>query len=120
MNDPSRDRFQKASRLLKSLAHPLRLEMICGLRHQPCTQTFIAETLGIPQSSVAQHLKVLRSEGLVKAERRGVEVVFSLADPTVTQIIDTLCGPDDAAVRDPYTWQNIAMLERARRASGEC
>lgn len=120
MNDPSRDRFQRGSRLLKALAHPLRLELICGLRHEPCTQTFIAETLGIPQSSVAQHLKVLRSEGLVRAERRGVEVVFSLADPTVTQIIDTLCGRDDTAVRGAYTWQDIATLERARRASGGC
>ena len=120
MNDPSRDKFQRAARVLKSLAHPLRLEMVCGLRQEPCTQTFIAETLGIPQSSVAQHLKVLRSEGLVKAERRGVEVVFSLADPTVTQIVDTLCGTDSAAVHDRYTWQEIATLERARRASGGC
>jgi DNA-binding transcriptional ArsR family regulator len=120
MNDPSRDKFQRASRVLKSLAHPLRLEMICGLRHQPCTQTFIADTLGIPQSSVAQHLKVLRSEGVVKAERRGVEVLFSLADPAVSHVIDTLCGADENAVRDQYTWQDIATLERARRASGGC
>ena len=57
------ERFQRAAHLLKSLSHPLRLEMVCGLRQEPCTQTFIAETLGIPQSSVAQHLKVLRSAG---------------------------------------------------------
>ena len=114
------DRFQRAAHLLKALSHPLRLEMVCGLRQEPCTQTFIADTLGIPQSSVAQHLKVLRSEGLVRAERRGVEVVFSLADPAVTQIVDTLCGSDGASAQDRYTWQDIATLERARRASGGC
>ena len=118
MNDPSKDRFAPAARVLKALAHPLRLEITCGLRQLPCTQTFIAETLGVPQSSVAQHLKVLRSEGLVRAERRGVEVVFSLADPVVTQIIDTLCSKESPAAHTPYTWQEIATLERARRTAG--
>ncbi len=120
MSDAWSHRFQRNSRLLKALAHPLRLEMVCGLRQEPCTQTFIADTLGIPQSSVAQHLKVLRTEGLVRAERRGVEVVFSIADPVVTEIIDTLCNKDghDDRLRD--TWQDIAALERARRAEGSC
>lgn len=106
--------------MLKALAHPLRLEMVCGLRRQPCTQTYIADTLGIPQSSVAQHLKVLRTEGLIRAERRGVEVVFSIADPVVTEVIDTLCSGDGREVHAGDTWQEIAALERARRAEGSC
>ena len=120
MSDSLNDKFQKAAGVLKALSHPLRLEMVCGLRHQPCTQTFIAETLGIPQSSVAQHLKVLRSEGLVRAERNGVEVVFSLADPTLTQIMDSLCAKENVTSENQYTWEEIASLERARRANGVC
>jgi DNA-binding transcriptional ArsR family regulator len=120
MNDAWRNRFQRNSRVLKALAHPLRLEMICGLRQEPCTQTFIADTLGIAQSSVAQHLKVLRTEGLVRAERRGVEVVFSIADPIVNDIVDALCNKDGDDVRSSDTWQEIAVLERARRAAGSC
>jgi ArsR family transcriptional regulator len=114
------DRFQRAAHLLKALSHPLRLEMVCGLRQEPCTQTFMAETLGIPQSSVAQHLKVLRAQGLVRAERRGVEVVFSLADPVLVDIIDTLCGKEDPAAHNPYSWQELATLEQARRTAGGC
>ena len=120
MSEPLRHRFERAARVLKALAHPLRLEVVCGLRHEPCTQTFIAETLGIPQSSVAQHLKVLRSEGLVKTERRGVEVFFSVADPVVIEIIDRLCGKESPEVHSRYTWQEIAVLERERRAAGGC
>ena len=120
MTDASRTRFQRNSRLLKALAHPLRLEMICGLRQEPCTQTYIADTLGIAQSSVAQHLKVLRTEGLVRAERRGVEVVFSIADPTVHEIVDVLCQRDGQDVRSSDSWQEIAALERAMRAAGNC
>ncbi len=120
MTDALRDRFQRAAHVLKALSHPLRLEIVCGLRHEPCTQTFIAETLGVPQSSVAQHLKVLRSQGLVRAERRGVEVMCSLADPALTEIIESLCNRESAAPRARYTWQELATLERARRAEGSC
>lgn len=120
MNDASRNRFERSARLLKALAHPLRLEMICGLRGHPCTQTYIADTLGIAQSSVAQHLKVLRTEGLVRAERRGVEVVFSIADPVVSELVDTLCERDGLDIHAGDTWQEIAALERARRAAGNC
>jgi DNA-binding transcriptional ArsR family regulator len=120
MNDELRNRFQRQARLLKALAHPLRLEMVCGLRGHPCTQTFIADTLGIPQSSVAQHLKVLRTEGLIRAERRGVEVVFSIADPVVTDIIDSLCNRHGGDIQSLDSWQQIAAIERARRAAGDC
>jgi len=112
------DRFENAAGLLKALSHPLRLELVCGLRHHPCTQTFIADTLGLPQSTVAQHLKVLRSEGLVKTERRGVEVVFSLADPQLAEILDTLCSKDNQLNSSRYTWEEIAALDRARRSNG--
>jgi ArsR family transcriptional regulator len=88
--------------------------VVCGLRHEPCTQTFIAQKLGIPQSTVAQHLKVLRSEGLVKAERRGVKVVFSLAEPRIKDILDALCHREDEGAR--YSWDEIADFEQARRS----
>jgi ArsR family transcriptional regulator len=120
MTDALRDRFERAAHVLKALSHPLRLEIVCGLRHEPCTQTFIADTLGVPQSSVAQHLKVLRSQGLVRAERRGVEVMCSLADPALTEIIESLCKRESAASRARYTWQELATVERARRAQGSC
>ena len=102
--------------MLKALSHELRLEMVCGLRHEPCTQTFIAQKLGLPQSTVAQHLKVLRSEGLVKADRRGVEVIFSLAEPRIEEILDALCRKERNEQMARYSWDEIATLERARRS----
>jgi ArsR family transcriptional regulator len=120
MNEPLEARFRRAAGVLKALSHPLRLELVCGLRVKPCTQTFIAETLSLPQSTVAQHLKVLRTEGLVRAERRGVEVIFSLTDPSVIQIMDLLCSRGGRSVQNPYTWEELAALEQARRSDGTC
>ncbi|MFQ5479492.1 MAG: ArsR/SmtB family transcription factor [Candidatus Binatia bacterium] len=118
MSNPSGDTFERAARVLKALSHRLRLELVCGLRHHPCTQTFIAAKLGLPQSTIAQHLKVLRSQGLVREERRGVEVVFSLADPALAHMIDTLCEKGDVALPRCHSWDEIASVERASRAPG--
>jgi ArsR family transcriptional regulator len=107
--------FSRAAQVLKALGHPLRLALACGLRHQPRTQTYIADKLGLPQSTVAQHLKVLRSEGLIKSERHGVEVVFSLADPALPGILDTLCANEE--MTSVHSWEEIARVERRRRAS---
>jgi DNA-binding transcriptional ArsR family regulator len=118
MNEITQERFFKAARLFKSLAHPLRLAITCGLRGRPCTQTYMSEVLGIPQSTVAQHLKVLRSEGIVKCERNGLEVVFSLADPVVPQMLDTLCRRADKRSDSVYTWEELAEIEKERRVTG--
>ncbi len=116
MSNPSSDTFDRAARVLKALSHRLRLKLVCGLRSEPCTQTFIAGKLDLPQSTVAQHLKVLRLEGLIKEEKRGVEVVFSLAsDPEVTRILDTLCG--NSAVPICHSWDEIASMERESRGA---
>ena len=117
MSESLETKFQHAARMLKALSHPLRLELVCGLRGQPCTQTFIAERLSLPQSTIAQHLKVLRSEGLVRAKRRGVEVVFSLADPSVIKIMDMFCGRGGSSTKNRYTWEELAAFERDRRAA---
>jgi ArsR family transcriptional regulator len=118
MNETTQDRFFKAAKLFKSLAHPLRLAITCGLRGRPCTQTYMSDVLNIPQSTVAQHLKVLRAEGIVKCERRGLEVVFSLADPVVPMMLDTLCRRADKDVDNVYTWEELAEIEKERRVSG--
>jgi ArsR family transcriptional regulator len=111
------DSFHEAAGLLKALSHPLRLEIVCGIRHKPCTQTYISEVLGVPQSTVAQHLRVLRTTGIVKSERRGLEVMLSLADPRVGRILDTLCARKAGHSKSRYTWSELADLEKNRKVS---
>lgn len=116
MSPKKEDNFLAAAEWLKSLAHPLRLEIICGLRDTPSTQTYMARVLGVPQSTVAQHLKVLRTRGLVASRRKGVEVIFYVADEKATSIIDVLCRKRRGATRARYTWREIAEVEKRRRA----
>ncbi len=69
--------------VLKTLANPRRLEIIHRLSQGPCEVRRLAEDLGASQPNISQHLAVLRSTGLVDAERDGREVRYRLTDPDV-------------------------------------
>jgi ArsR family transcriptional regulator len=74
--------------VLKTLASPRRLEIIHRLAEGPRDVTRLADELGISQPNASQHLAVMRSAGIVEAERNGREVIYRLADPDVV----TACG----------------------------
>lgn len=87
--------YQEAAELLKALAHPVRLCIVCGLLDkQQCNVTYMQECLDLPQSTVSQHLQKLRSLGIVTAERSGLEVNYRIADKRVAKLIQDLIGED--------------------------
>jgi ArsR family transcriptional regulator len=69
--------------VLKTLASPRRLEILHALARGPIEVGRLAEAIGASQPNVSQHLAVLRSAGIVEAERDGREVRYQLADPDV-------------------------------------
>lgn len=69
---------------LKSLANPRRLRIVHLLADEPREVARLAADLGISQPNASQHLGVLRTAGLVEAERVGREVRHRLVDPEVT------------------------------------
>ncbi len=76
--------------VLKTLANARRLEIIHRLAAGPCEVGRLAEQLGVPQPSVSQHLAVMRSAGIVEAERDGREVRYRLADPDIIRACDIM------------------------------
>jgi DNA-binding transcriptional ArsR family regulator len=76
--------------ILKTLASPRRLEILHRLATGPYEVGRLAEALGISQPNALQHLAVLRSAGLVDAERDGREVRYRLSDPDVMTACDVM------------------------------
>ncbi len=68
---------------LKTLANPVRLQILHRLAAQPAVVTQLAAELGVSQPNVSQHLAVLRAAGLVAAERDGRLIRYRLVDPDV-------------------------------------
>ena len=70
--------MKKTADLFKILAVDRRIEIIEHLKNGKMNVNALAESLGITQSAVSQHLRVLKSAGLVTDERRGYWVHYSL------------------------------------------
>jgi len=81
------DAYAAAGELLRALSAPLRIaivtELATGAR---CVHELVA-TLGAPQPLVSQHLRVLRSAGVVAGARRGREIEYSLTDDHIAHIV---------------------------------
>jgi ArsR family transcriptional regulator len=78
--------------VLKVLASPRRLEILHVLAEGPIEVGRLATTLGVSQPNVSQHLSVMRSAGMVEAERDGREVRYRLADAGVIQACQIMRG----------------------------
>jgi ArsR family transcriptional regulator len=75
-------------RLLKGLADPTRLRILCLLREGEVCVHVIVEALSVSQSAVSHQLRVLRDARLVIARRDGRHVYYQLADDHVSQMLD--------------------------------
>ncbi|MEI7998275.1 MAG: metalloregulator ArsR/SmtB family transcription factor [Candidatus Omnitrophota bacterium] len=84
--------FVKASNILKALGHPARLQMMEGIDKYGCHVNKIVEKLGLPQSTVSQHLAALRSAGLVTFEKKGTKACYKIVDKRFMKIIQILGG----------------------------
>jgi DNA-binding transcriptional ArsR family regulator len=75
---------EKLALLAKGISHPIRVEIIRMLANKPpdcrCICGKIVNALPLAQSSVSQHLKVLRETGWIEAEASGTSVCYCLAD----------------------------------------
>ncbi len=69
--------------VLKTLANSRRLAILHRLAQGPCEVGRLAEDLDLTQPNVSQHLAVLRSAGIVEADRDGREVRYRLTDADV-------------------------------------
>ncbi len=79
--------YTGAGELLRALAAPLRIAIVVELDAGPRCVHELVDALDAPQPLVSQHLRVLRSAGVVTGERRGREVMYSLADHHVAHIV---------------------------------
>ncbi|HFK1545365.1 metalloregulator ArsR/SmtB family transcription factor [Bacillus albus] len=76
--------------VLKVMAHPVRLKIVNELMHHKlCNVTQLKEILGLPQSTVSQHLSKLRGT-VLRAERRGLEMHYYIDNVKARQIVGIL------------------------------
>ncbi|MEV0699485.1 metalloregulator ArsR/SmtB family transcription factor [Saccharopolyspora sp. NPDC050389] len=86
---PMRDQriLVEAGELLRALAAPVRIAIVLQLRESERCVHELVDALGVAQPLISQHLRVLKSAGVVHGERHGREVVYRLVDEHLAHIV---------------------------------
>jgi DNA-binding transcriptional ArsR family regulator len=79
--------LRQVADLFQILAHPDRIRLIGMLQKEEMTVSHLHELLQISQSSVSQHLKLLKTHGLVSERREGSYVYYRVKKSGIERVI---------------------------------
>jgi DNA-binding transcriptional ArsR family regulator len=82
--------LQEAAECLKALGHAVRLRMVEILMQGEFPVHEIAQLCQLPPHQACQHLRLLRSHGLLASNRRGRAVFYRIADPRLPRLLNCI------------------------------
>ena len=82
--------YEKVSETLKALAHPARLKMVAGLLKDECNVAQIQRVLGLPQSTISQHLRILKNADIIKGRKEKTSTCYRVIDTQVRKIVEII------------------------------
>lgn len=88
--------YGQLAEVAKALANPHRLELLDLLAQAPRTVEVIASMTGMSVANASQHLRVLRTAGLVDTSKNGSFVTYRLAHKDVAPLLMKLRGLEEA------------------------
>ena len=90
------EQIEQAARAMKSIAHPLRLKILCLVADEEMSVQDIVEAVGTSQSNISQHLAILRDKGVLKARKEANRVFYRIGDERTLQLVGIMrqvfCG----------------------------
>lgn len=72
----------------KALGHPVRLALLNQLRAGEQSVNALQTALGVDQSTVSQHLAVLRNKQIVDLRKDGTSAYYRVHDPLIFELLD--------------------------------
>ena len=103
-------------KVMKALSDKNRVKIVKMLQHRLMCVCEIRETLGISQSSVSKHLKILEEAGLVAYSKEGLWVNYYLADGMKSPYVSVLMGNlRHWLENDPEIMELVKRLPRIQR-----
>jgi ArsR family transcriptional regulator, virulence genes transcriptional regulator len=83
-------RCEEVADLLKLVAHPNRLKILCCLIDGDKSVSELEEFCGASQSSVSQYLAKMKSEKILSAKRDGKSIRYSLTNKEIKKLIEKM------------------------------
>ena len=83
MDTKTQAKLDLRARIIKSMAHPTRLFVVDELSRGERCVCELTEMVGADMSTVSKHLAILKNAGIIRDEKRGSQVYYTLRCPCV-------------------------------------
>lgn len=84
------ENLEHAAKILKSMAHPMRLKLLCALGNEECSVKELLSRVGTTQTNVSQHLNILGSTHLVIKRRQGNKHFYRVTHDRTLELVDRI------------------------------
>jgi ArsR family transcriptional regulator len=81
-------RYELKAKVFKVFSDPTRLRILEHLKNGEANVSQLCEGLDLKQSTVSQHLRMLKECGAVMARKEGREIFYSIRDPKFVEMLD--------------------------------
>ena len=82
--------IEDIARLLKSIAHPIRLKILCLLQDEELSVGDILLTIQTTNGNISQHLAILRNQGIIVSRKDANYIYNRIADPRVLELMESM------------------------------
>ncbi len=79
--------IEDVARLLKSIAHPIRLKILCLLQDGELSVGDLLEVVGTTNGNLSQHLAILRHQGIIVSHKEANFIYNRIADPRILSLM---------------------------------
>lgn len=90
MENDAQSLFEARARVVKAMAHPTRLFIVDVLSRGERCVCELTDMVGADISTVSKHLSVLKNAGIVRDDKRGSQVYYSLRVPCIMNFFDSV------------------------------
>ncbi len=84
--------LELVARRFAVLAEPMRLRLLQALFAGEKNVTALVDVTGGTQANISRHLQTLTEAHLLKRRKDGLQVFYAIADPSIFQLCDLVCG----------------------------
>jgi DNA-binding transcriptional ArsR family regulator len=84
------DQIEQITGLLKTIAHPIRLKILCLLQEREMSVGELREVVKTTNANVSQHLTILRNQGIISFRKDANFIYNRISDPKILELIGTM------------------------------
>ena len=88
----SDEALELVARRFAVLSEPLRLKLVHALFDGEKSVNALVDLTGGTQANVSRHLQTLTQANILARRKQGLQVFYSIADPSIFKLCDLVCG----------------------------